>query len=173
MNKINKNIISIVVPIFNVEKYLYKCLNSISNQTIKDINVFMIDDGSEDGSSLIAREYSLIDERFVYVKQKNLGLGGARNTGIALSQSNFITFVDSDDYISENYCEKLLQPFLEDELIDITSGRFVNVTANGDENSKQSNFLKDIKINEYNSNHSRISSSSSWCGLFPNKKWKD
>ena len=92
--------ISVIVPIYNVEKYLYKCLSSIKNQIIdSEFEVLLIDDGSTDSSSIIAKSFVEIDKRFKYYKKKNGGLSSARNYGVNLSSGEYICFVDSDDYI--------------------------------------------------------------------------
>ncbi len=98
--------ISVIVPIYNVEKYLRKCLDSIVNQTYKNFEVIMVNDGSTDGSEELAKQY-LIDNRFRLFNQSNQGQGAARNLGIDMSKGDFICFVDSDDYISTQYLENL------------------------------------------------------------------
>ena len=101
-------LISIVVPIYNVENYLRQCLDSIQNQTYKKFECIMVNDGSTDSSQQIAEEY-LTDNRFKLINQSNKGLSGARNTGIShiREESTFVAFVDSDDYIHESMYEEL------------------------------------------------------------------
>lgn len=91
--------LSVVVPFYNVADYIGDCLDSLSRQTFEDLDVILVDDGSTDESAEIAREFSRTDPRFRIVKQDNQGLGPARNTGVAHADSEFITFVDSDDLI--------------------------------------------------------------------------
>ena len=95
--------ISIVVPIYNTEKYLKKCIDSLLNQTKKEIEIILINDGSTDNSEDIVKEYN--DERIVYFKNKNQGIGKTRNFGIRKSRGDFLMFIDSDDYIREDCCE--------------------------------------------------------------------
>lgn len=95
--------LSIIIPIFNAEKYLIECLNSVTNQTLKNIEIICIDDGSTDNSSKILQEYSKFDERFVIIKQKNQGSGNSRNKGIKISKGKYITFLDSDDLYFDNF----------------------------------------------------------------------
>lgn len=95
--------ISVIVPVYNVEKYLNKCINSILNQTFKDFELIIIDDGSSDKSGLICDEYEKKDKRIKVIHQENKGLSAARNIGIDLAIGDYITFIDSDDYIDENY----------------------------------------------------------------------
>ncbi|MEV3874059.1 CDP-glycerol glycerophosphotransferase family protein [Streptomyces sp. NPDC049906] len=93
--------LSVVVPIYNVEEYLPACLDSLEAQTLRDLEVLMVDDGSPDGSAAIAAEYAARDPRFTLIRKENGGLGAARNTGISRMSpdAEFLTFVDSDDVI--------------------------------------------------------------------------
>lgn len=93
-------LISVIVPIFNVEKYLDECIQSILSQTYSQIEVILVDDGSTDSSLKICKEYSF-DKRVVIVHQKNCGLVSARKAGFLASSGDYITFVDGDDFISE------------------------------------------------------------------------
>ena len=114
-------LISIIVPIYNVENYLRECLDSIQNQTYKNFECIMINDGSTDSSQQISEEY-LTDSRFTLINQSNKGLSGARNTGIShiREESTFISFVDSDDYIYPDFLETLIE-HIEDD-VDIIEG---------------------------------------------------
>lgn len=105
----NKKTVSIVVPLYQVECYCGKCLESVVNQTYRDIEILMTDDGSPDKSGILADELALQDERAIVIHQQNKWLGGARNTGIKLVSGEHIFFVDSDDYIRLDACEKLMQ----------------------------------------------------------------
>ena len=91
--------ISVIVPIFNVEKYLKECLESIINQTFKDIEIICINDGSTDNSLDILNQYAEKDNRIKVITQSNQGLSAARNTGIKYANGEYISFIDSDDYI--------------------------------------------------------------------------
>lgn len=99
--------ISIIVPIYNVEQYLRKCLDSIKKQTYKDFEVILVDDGSPDNSASICEEYVSKDSRFKLVRKKNGGVSSARNAGIENSNGEYLTFVDPDDWIDEHYLERL------------------------------------------------------------------
>lgn len=116
-------LISIIVPIYNVEDYLRECLDSIQNQTYKHFECIMINDGSTDNSKQIAEEY-LVDSRFRLINQSNQGLSGARNTGIKHLNvnSSFVSFVDSDDYIRSTFLEKMTAQI--EEGVDIIEGLF-------------------------------------------------
>lgn len=102
-----KQKISIVIPIYNVENYLRQCLDSIVNQSYKNIEIICINDGSTDNSLQILNEYASQDNRFVVISQENTGLSGARNAGIKVSTGEYIMFVDSDDWIDIEMCEAL------------------------------------------------------------------
>lgn len=101
--------VSIGVPVYNVEAYLRKCLDSIMNQTFKDFEVIMVDDGSTDNSFMICQEYVARDNRFKLFHQENKGNGGARNTCLKYMHGEFITWIDSDDVVDNNYLERLLE----------------------------------------------------------------
>ena len=100
--------ISIIVPIYNAEKYLRKCLNSISNQTYKNLQIILIDDGSKDSSYDICKEYEAKDPRFEVYRQKNSGQAAARNTGLSFATGDWIGFADNDDVLELNMYEVLL-----------------------------------------------------------------
>ena len=99
--------ISVVVPVYNVEKYLEQCLNSIINQTFKDIEIICINDGSKDNSLKIIEEFAAKDKRIRVINKENEGISAARNQGMGLAQGEYISFIDSDDWIEENYLEAL------------------------------------------------------------------
>lgn len=114
-------LISIIVPIYNVEEYLRECLDSIQKQTYPNFECIMVNDGSTDNSKQIAEEY-LVDSRFKLINQSNQGLSSARNTGISRirEESTFVAFVDSDDYVYPNFLETLVEYIEED--VDIIEG---------------------------------------------------
>ena len=99
--------VSIIVPVYNVEKYLERCLDSLINQTFKDIEIICIDDGSIDNSGKILDEYAAKDSRIKVIHQNNAGLSVTRNNGMKIASGNYINFVDSDDWIDLNFIEKL------------------------------------------------------------------
>lgn len=101
------DLISIIVPLYNTSKYLEKCLNSIKNQTYKNIEIIIVDDGSTDSSLQLAKKIALEDKRMKVYHKKNGGLSSARNYGIQNAQGKYISFVDSDDYIASNMIEIL------------------------------------------------------------------
>ena len=99
--------VSVIVPIFNVEKYLYKCLYSITKQTLKEIEIILINDGSTDNSIEIALSFFQKDNRIKLISQENSGQSIARNRGLSIASGDYIVFVDSDDWIESNMLEKL------------------------------------------------------------------
>ena len=96
-----EDLISIIIPIYNVEKYLPDCLNSVISQTYSNIEIILVDDGSPDGCAKICDYYAKKDNRIKVIHQKNGGLSNARNSGIKIATGKYITFVDSDDYIDK------------------------------------------------------------------------
>lgn len=99
--------ISVIIPVYNVKKYLRRCLDSLVNQTISDIEIICINDGSTDSSLEILKEYAKKDERIKIINQENQKQGAARNRGLEVAQGEFITFVDSDDWVDADYLEEL------------------------------------------------------------------
>lgn len=102
-----QDLISVVVPVYNVENYLAKCLYSIIGQSYSNLDIILINDGSTDNSVNICEEFAARDSRIRLVNQDNQGLSGARNTGISLIRGKYVTFVDSDDWIDIDYVETL------------------------------------------------------------------
>lgn len=99
--------ISVVIPVYNVEKYLSKCIDSVLNQTLSDIEIILVNDGSKDLSGEICERYSKADGRIKYICQENQGVVTARKNGMEYVTSEYVTFVDSDDWISETFFEEL------------------------------------------------------------------
>ena len=109
-----KDLISIIVPVYNAEKYIDKCINSLINQTYKNIEIIIINDGSNDKSEKIIGKYK--DKRIRYYKNKNQGIGKTRNFGIDKSEGEFMMFIDSDDYLDIETCELLYNKAKKDNL---------------------------------------------------------
>ena len=104
-----RELISIIVPVYNVEKYLARCLESILEQTYKDLEVILVDDGSTDASPQICDQYAEKDKRIRVVHKKNGGLSDARNYGMRIMRGNYVVFIDSDDLIHKQAVELLYQ----------------------------------------------------------------
>ena len=99
--------VSVIIPVYNVEQYLKECLDSVINQTLKDIEIICINDGSTDGSLKILEKYESLDDRIVVFSQENSGLSATRNKGMQLSSGEYVYFMDSDDYLELNALEEL------------------------------------------------------------------
>lgn len=127
----NNKQLTVVVPIYNVDKYLKKCINSILNQTFKVSEIILVDDGSLDESGIIADEYASQYKQIKVIHQINGGLAAARNTGIDAATQKYIAFVDSDDYIEQTMYEKLMTN-LENENADISIGGVWIESENGE-----------------------------------------
>ncbi|OWV19089.1 Glycosyltransferase involved in cell wall bisynthesis [Fibrobacter sp. UWB16] len=112
-------LVSLIVPIYNADKYLTRCLNSIVNQTYTNLEIILINDGSTDTSLNICNKYAQKDSRIVLINKTNEGASVARNIGIQMSCGEYIAFLDADDWIASNYIEQLMIPF-EYEDIDIS-----------------------------------------------------
>ncbi len=109
------DLISIIVPVYNVEAYLKRCIESIINQTYKDIEIILVDDGSTDNSSKICDEYKNKDKRIKVIHKVNGGLSSARNRGLDIAKGKYIGFVDSDDYISPKMYEILYKELINNK----------------------------------------------------------
>lgn len=104
----SESLVSIIVPVYKVEKYLPRCIDSLINQTYKNIEIILVDDGSPDNSPKLCDEYASKDSRIRVIHKENAGVSEARNTGIDNAKGDYICFVDSDDYVSENYVKLLM-----------------------------------------------------------------
>ena len=100
-------LISVIVPVYNVEKYLKKCIQSIINQTYKNLEIILVDDGSSDNSGKICDEFAQKDNRIKVIHKTNGGLSDARNAGLDVMSGEWVSFVDSDDFVSPYYIENL------------------------------------------------------------------
>lgn len=141
-----KKAISIIVPIYKVpEVFLKKCIESIINQTFKNIEIILVDDGSPDNCGKICDEYANIDSRIKVIHQINKGLCGARNTGIKNATCEWITFVDGDDWIEKDMCE-ILYNSINDSVDIICSGYAKDYGENKIITYKNSNYFEDNKI---------------------------
>lgn len=118
--------ISIIVPVYNVEKYLRECLDSISAQTFTDWECLLIDDGSPDKSGAICDEYAAKDIRFKVFHKPNGGVSSARNLGLDKARGEWVTFIDSDDFISPTFLEGLYAPITKGEQLDLVHGGCTN-----------------------------------------------
>src|SRR5574344_1021790 len=123
--------ISVIVPIYNVEKQLRKCIDSLINQQLKDVQIILVNDGSTDNSAEIAKEYAnRYENKIIFLNKENGGLSDARNYGIKYAQGDYISFVDSDDYITPNLYNDLIAYTVEN--YDVIKFKFSSVNEAGD-----------------------------------------
>ena len=115
--------ITVIVPVYNVENYLDKCLDSVIRQTYKNIEIIVVNDGSTDNSGTICQEYAQKDNRIIYIEKENGGLSDARNAGLDRMTGSYVTFVDSDDWIEQDYVEVLYNKLTEYQA-DISVGNY-------------------------------------------------
>lgn len=157
-----KSLISIIVPVYKVERYLDKCVESILNQTYKNIEVILVDDGSPDNCPQMCDEWAQKDARIKVVHKKNGGLSAARNTGMSIAKGDYIGFVDSDDYIDVHMYEKLLDALLETNSdMAICNYIFLKEDGNKVDGAKDSPIIDEIlnrkqaymKLDMYKSNY--------------------
>ncbi len=135
--------ISVIVPVYKVEQYLPACLDSILAQTFEDFELILVDDGSPDNCGRICDEYAKKDSRIKVIHQENQGLSGARNTGIEIARGEYITFIDSDDLVTENYLQ-----VLHDALVTQTADLSVCRTCRF-EDGKTPNLASKQETNEF------------------------
>ncbi len=139
-----EELISIIIPVYNVEKYLNRCLESVINQKYRKLEIILIDDGSTDNSGKICDEYALKDSRIKVIHKKNDGVSVARNTGIKIAKGNYIGFVDSDDWIHPDMYKKLYQALIKNQA-DISCCKEIRCKNGVEKISKKF----DNKITEY------------------------
>ena len=121
---VNNPLISVIVPVYNVEPYLEKCVQSICRQTYKNLEIILVDDGSTDKSGQMCDEFALNDSRIVVYHQKNTGQAGARNYAISIAKGEYIGFVDSDDWVADDMYEVLLTSLQKNDADISMCGRF-------------------------------------------------
>lgn len=121
--------ISVIIPVYNSSTYLRKCLDSVVNQTLKDIEIIVINDGSTDDSKNIIEEYLCKYKNIIFIDQENKGIGKTRNIGIKTATGEYITFVDSDDYIKENMLEEYYK-YAKKHNFDLVIGSYIKKINN-------------------------------------------
>lgn len=141
-------LISIIIPVYNTSKYLEKCINSLVNQTYKNIELIFVNDGSTDDSLEILNKYANTDKRIKVISQKNKGLSQARNTGLSCAAGDYIMFLDSDDWIDTAACKKAVETASEYNA-DIVMWSYIREY----ENKSKTTLLFDDKIKTWNKNN--------------------
>lgn len=125
-------LISVIIPVYKVEQYLDRCLKSVVNQTYKNLEIILVDDGSPDNCPQMCDEWAKKDSRVSVIHKENHGLGAARNSGIDASTGDYITFIDSDDWISDDYVEHLYQHLVQAKA-DMAIGGYVKTDTYSNE----------------------------------------
>ena len=161
--------ISIIVPVYNTEKYLERCLTSLIEQTKKEIEIIIINDGSTDNSEKIIKKYK--DSRIKYIKNVNQGIGATRNEGIERAQGKYLMFVDSDDYIEQDTCEVLFTKAEKDNL-DMVICDFYRECENGEKKEERILDFENTTIKETPELLYKINLSP-WNKLYSTKMIKD
>lgn len=128
-----KSLISVIIPIYNVEKYLMKCVESVIKQTYSNLEIILINDGSNDNCGKMCDDLLLKDKRISVIHKKNGGLSDARNVGLSHAKGEYVTLIDSDDYVAEDYIEYLYK-LLKDNAADISICNPLYVYENTEEN---------------------------------------
>lgn len=121
--------LSVIIPVFNVEAYLDECLSSVARQTYRDWECILVDDGSTDRSGDICDSWSSIDNRFIVIHQSNKGVSAARNNGLAKAEGDYVVFIDADDWVEETYLSDLLDK--SDDSVDMVLSGIVQERADG------------------------------------------
>ena len=124
-----EELISVIVPVYKVEKYIHKCVDSIINQTYKNLEIILVDDGSPDECGKICDEYAEKDNRIIVIHQKNSGQCVARNMGLKKMSGEYVAFVDSDDYLEKDYLQKMREG-IQDKQMAISGFKQVDFYGN-------------------------------------------
>ena len=148
MSNYGNELISIIVPVYNVEKYLEKCVNSIVNQTYKNLEIILVDDGATDSSGKLCDELAKIDNRIKVYHKENGGLSDARNYGVEKSTGEYIGFVDSDDYIDAEMYEKLYEA-IKKENVDVAECNLKIIYPDREELFTEQNYYNVCTKQEY------------------------
>ena len=133
--------VSVIIPVYKVEKYIHKCIDSVLNQTFRDIQVILVDDGSPDNCGHICDEYSKADKRVSVVHKENGGLSDARNAGMKYAEGNYILFVDSDDYIEHDMIEYMYSRIKDSDADMATCGIYEVYSDRIEEQKREPDFV--------------------------------
>jgi len=167
----NETKVSVVIPIYNVEKYLDRCVNSVINQTYKDLEIILVNDGSPDNCPQMCDEWAQKDNRIKVLHKQNGGLMSAWMAGVNIATGEYIAFIDSDDWVELDFVEELIRPFLNDKDIDLTVCNYYNAYDNyrtivSVENCEENeNLLSQDKLMEIK-NHLSVFSYSRWNKMY-------
>lgn len=157
--------VSIIIPVYNVEQYVKRCIESIIEQSLTDIEIILVDDGSTDGSGNLCDAYATIDDRIKVIHKKNEGLSCARNDGIDIATSPYIMFVDSDDWVERDFC-KLPYEIAKDKNADLILFTYNRIYSDG-RIEKVDSALKSGILNENNALRFNVNySPAAWLGFY-------
>ncbi len=172
-----ENLISVIVPVYKVELYLKKCVDSLLNQTYKNLEIILVDDGSPDNCPKICDEYAKKDNRIKVIHKKNGGLSSARNAGLDIAKGDYIAFVDSDDYVHSDYINKLYNQVKKDgSSLAICGVQIVNENGTNLDSSKfdiKSKFIPEVEKFNLLFLENSISPIVAWNKLYSAEIWKD
>ena len=172
----NKPLISVIIPVYNVAKYLPRCLDSVIGQTYNNLEIILVDDGSTDNSLEICNQYAKQDKRIVVIHQENGGLSAARNSGMDHMHGEFFTFIDSDDWVTPDYCQTLWE-LLEQTNADFSWGGFTTVSSEGSFCTTQEAFNwlspknKTLSLDEIVCLSIALNEHAAWAKLFCTKRF--
>ena len=178
-NKINYTPkVSVIIPVYNVEEYLRECLDSVVNQTLKEIEIICVDDGSTDNSLEILKEYAKKDNRITVITQQNLHAGVARNAGLAVAKGEYLSFLDSDDFFELNMLEETYNKAKNDNAEIIIFGNYVYDQTKLKDIRKTTYLEKFLKKSpfspeEFSNDLFLISNPNAWTKLFKSKTVKE
>jgi glycosyltransferase involved in cell wall biosynthesis len=146
----NEDLVSVIIPVYNVEKYIKRCILSVLDQTYKNLEIIIIDDGSKDNSLSIARDTSKTDNRVTIIHKKNEGISSTRNLGIDKATGKYIVFVDSDDYLDPNYVERFHKVISDNNAdIAVNYSYYINDNASIKSNNTNIEIRDSLDISEY------------------------
>lgn len=137
--------VSVIIPVYNVESFLRQCIDSVVNQTYKCLEIILIDDGSTDSSGEICDKYAVTDERITVIHKENGGLSSARNAGLNIATGEYITYIDSDDYVSNDYVETLYKNLINNNA-DISIGNFQYVYEGKVNQEKREDIVSNLSV---------------------------
>lgn len=170
--------VSVIIPVYNVEEYLRECLDSVVNQTLKEIEIICVDDGSTDNSLEILKEYAKKDNRITVITQQNLHAGVARNAGLAVAKGEYLSFLDSDDFFELNMLEETYNKAKNDNAEIIIFGNYVYDQTKLKDIRKTTYLEKFLKKSpfspeEFSNDLFLISNPNAWTKLFKSKTVKE
>ena len=159
-------LVSVIIPVYNVERYLAQCLDSVSHQTYQNLEIICVNDGSRDGSPDILRRYADEDARIQVIDKANGGVSRARNDALDCARGEYIMFVDSDDWVEPDACENAVNAMREYDA-DIVMWSYVSETENRSSSSRKRRFLKRKKSGQ----SCTEDLSGQWERSFPTRSW--